>query len=87
VHHPGRHRLKDARPSVHWILAMTGAAAIVRNGRLDVLAANQLERALYIASATGSGVSADASTAKATVRRRRPGYRLRRRSAICRDGP
>ena len=26
---------------------MTGAAAFVRNGRLDVLAANQLGRALY----------------------------------------
>jgi transcriptional regulator with XRE-family HTH domain len=36
------------RPSVQWILdAMTGAAAFVRNGRLDVLAANQLGRALY----------------------------------------
>jgi len=49
---------QDARPSVHWILAVTGAAVIVRNGRLDVLAANQLERALYIASATGRAVSA-----------------------------
>jgi hypothetical protein len=29
VHHSGRHQLKDPRPSVHWILAMTGAAAMV----------------------------------------------------------
>jgi hypothetical protein len=72
---------------VHWNLATTGAAAIVRNGGLDVLAANQPGRALYIASATGRAASADASTARATVRRRRPGYRLWRRSAICRDGP
>jgi hypothetical protein len=36
------------RPSVQWILqAMTGGAAFVRNGRLDVLAANELGRALY----------------------------------------
>jgi MmyB-like transcription regulator ligand binding domain len=47
VQNPGRHQLKDPRPSVHWNLAMTGAAAIVRNGRLDVLAANKLGRALY----------------------------------------
>jgi transcriptional regulator with XRE-family HTH domain len=36
------------RPTVQRILdAMTGAPAIVRNGRLDYLAANQLGRALY----------------------------------------
>jgi transcriptional regulator with XRE-family HTH domain len=36
------------RPSVQHILdAMTGAAAFVRNGRLDVLAANALGLALY----------------------------------------
>ena len=36
------------RPEVQRVLdAMTGAPAIVRNGRLDVLAANQLGRALY----------------------------------------
>ena len=36
------------RPSVQRILdAMTGAPAFVQNGRLDILAANQLGRALY----------------------------------------
>jgi transcriptional regulator with XRE-family HTH domain len=36
------------RPTVQWILdAMTEAPAIVRNGRLDYLAANRLGRALY----------------------------------------
>jgi len=36
------------RPGVQRILdAMTGAPAFVRNGRLDLLAANQLGRALY----------------------------------------
>jgi transcriptional regulator with XRE-family HTH domain len=36
------------RPSVRNILdAITGAAAFVRNGRLDILAANHLGRALY----------------------------------------
>jgi transcriptional regulator with XRE-family HTH domain len=36
------------RPSVEQILeAITGAAAFVRNDRLDILAANQLGRALY----------------------------------------
>lgn len=42
---PSRRRV---RPEVERILdAMTGAPAIVRNGRLDVLAANRLGRALY----------------------------------------
>ena len=36
------------RPSVQHVLdAITGAAAFVRNGRLDILAANQLGHALY----------------------------------------
>ena len=36
------------RPSVqHMLDAMTGAPAFVRNGRLDILAANRLGRALY----------------------------------------
>ena len=36
------------RPSVRAMLeAMTGAPAVVRNGRLDILAANPLGRALY----------------------------------------
>ena len=41
-------RQQQVRPSVQRILdAMTGAPAFVRNGRLDLLAANQLGRALY----------------------------------------
>jgi transcriptional regulator with XRE-family HTH domain len=39
---------KQIRPSVQRSLdAITGAPALVQNGRLDVLAANQLGRALY----------------------------------------
>jgi transcriptional regulator with XRE-family HTH domain len=39
---------KQIRPSVQRLLdAITGAPALVQNGRLDVLAANQLARALY----------------------------------------
>lgn len=42
---PKKHQV---RPGVQWTLdSITGAAAFVRNGRLDVLAANQLGRALY----------------------------------------
>ncbi|WP_422773362.1 helix-turn-helix transcriptional regulator [Plantactinospora sp. WMMC1484] len=42
---PARQRI---RPGVQSLLdAMTDAAAFVRNGRLDILAANQLGRALY----------------------------------------
>jgi transcriptional regulator with XRE-family HTH domain len=44
-----RRRAKQrVRPDVQWTLdAITGAAAFVRNERLDVLAANALGRALY----------------------------------------
>ena len=43
-----RSRRNQVRPSVQRILdAMTGAPAFVRNGRMDLLAANQLGRALY----------------------------------------
>jgi transcriptional regulator with XRE-family HTH domain len=43
-----RQARERVRPAAQQILdAMTGAAAFVRNGRLDVLAANQLGRALY----------------------------------------
>jgi transcriptional regulator with XRE-family HTH domain len=39
---------KQIRPSVQRLLdAITGAPALVQNGRLDILAANQLGRALY----------------------------------------
>jgi transcriptional regulator with XRE-family HTH domain len=44
-----RHRAKQrVRPEVQWALdAITGAAAFVSNQRLDLLAANQLGRALF----------------------------------------
>ncbi len=44
-----RHQAKQrVRPEVRWTLdAITGAAAFVSNDRLDMLAANQLGRALY----------------------------------------
>jgi len=50
--HPARAQRRPAqqkvRPSVQRLLdAMTGAPAYVRTGRLDVLAANQLGRAVY----------------------------------------
>ena len=49
---PARARRRPAkhgvRPEVQWTLdAITGAAAFVSNDRLDLLAANQLGRALY----------------------------------------
>jgi len=50
VTRPSRRRStrQRVRPSVHQVLdSMTGAAAFVRNGRLDVLSANQLGYALY----------------------------------------
>jgi transcriptional regulator with XRE-family HTH domain len=43
-----RHAKQHVRPEVQWTLdAITGAAAFVSNERLDILAANQLGRALY----------------------------------------
>ncbi len=43
-----RQTKRAVRPEVQWSLdAITGAAAVVSNDRLDVLAANQLGRALY----------------------------------------
>jgi transcriptional regulator with XRE-family HTH domain len=43
-----RHAKQSVRPEVQWTLdAITGAAAFVSNDRLDILAANQLGRALY----------------------------------------
>jgi transcriptional regulator with XRE-family HTH domain len=45
---PRRRSPQKVRPSVQRILdAMTGAPALVQNGRLDILAANPLARALY----------------------------------------
>jgi transcriptional regulator with XRE-family HTH domain len=43
-----RHAKPRVRPEVQWTLdAITGAAAFVGNERLDILAANQLGRALF----------------------------------------
>ena len=45
---PRRRSVQQVRPSVQRVLdAMTGAPAFAQNGRLDVLAANRLGRALY----------------------------------------
>jgi transcriptional regulator with XRE-family HTH domain len=45
---PQRRADPTIRPSLARVLdSMTGTAAFIRNGRLDVLAANQLGRALY----------------------------------------
>ncbi len=46
---PGRrHAKQHVRPPIQWTLdAITGAAAFVSNERLDILAANQLGRALF----------------------------------------
>jgi hypothetical protein len=52
-----RRRVKPTvRPSVQWMLdAMTGAAAFVRNGRMDIVASNPLARALYSPLFEGPG--------------------------------
>jgi transcriptional regulator with XRE-family HTH domain len=43
-----RQTKQRVRPSVHWILdAISGAAAVLQNERLDILAANHLGYALY----------------------------------------
>ena len=45
---PRRRNRVTVRPRVQWLLdTMTGSAAIALNGRMDVLAANGLGRALY----------------------------------------
>jgi transcriptional regulator with XRE-family HTH domain len=45
---PRRSAPKQIRPGVQRLLdAITGAPALVQNGRLDILGANQLARALY----------------------------------------
>jgi transcriptional regulator with XRE-family HTH domain len=45
---PRRHPKPQIRPSLQRILdSMTGTAALIRNGRLDILATNPLGRALY----------------------------------------
>jgi transcriptional regulator with XRE-family HTH domain len=45
---PRRRRQAEVRPRVQWMLdSMTGSAAFVRNGRMDILATNALGHALY----------------------------------------
>lgn len=45
---PRRRTVRTVRPSLQWWLdAMTGAPAILRNGRMDILAANHLGWGLY----------------------------------------
>ena len=47
---PSRRRpaAPHVRPSIQWVLdSMTGSAAFVRNGRLDIIAVNALCRAFY----------------------------------------
>ena len=45
---PRRRKQAEVRPRVQWMLdSMTGSAAFVRNGRMDILAINALGRALY----------------------------------------
>jgi hypothetical protein len=60
---PRRRRAKSGiRPSVQHILdAITGAAAFVRNGRLDILAANALGRALYSEMFAGAAPPANSA--------------------------
>ena len=61
---PKRRPKTRIRPSVQWALdAMTNAPAIVRNGRMDILASNSLGRALY------SPVFSDDSSAPANIAR------------------
>jgi len=51
---PQRRRPK-LRPQVQWMLdSMTGSAAFVRNGRMDIIASNDLARALFPFYATKS---------------------------------
>ena len=53
---PRRSAKKGIRPSVQWMLdAMTGAAAVAENGRLDALGANRLGRAFYSHLFDGGG--------------------------------
>jgi transcriptional regulator with XRE-family HTH domain len=48
IERPDRRRTRDTRPSLQWALdAVTGGPAFVRNGRMDILAANPLARAFY----------------------------------------
>jgi transcriptional regulator with XRE-family HTH domain len=53
------------RPSVRQVLdALTGAAAFVRNGRLDILAVNRLGRALYADALAGASPARPANLAR-----------------------
>lgn len=55
---PRRRRAPDIPPSVQWLLdSMTLSAAFVNNGRLEIVAANSLGRAMYSGMFTGVSVS------------------------------
>lgn len=55
---PRRRKTPEVPPSVQWLLdSMTLTAAFVNNGRLEVVAANALGRAMYAGMFTGVSVS------------------------------
>jgi transcriptional regulator with XRE-family HTH domain len=57
---PRRRRRSEVPPRVQWMLdSMTGSASFVCNGRLDILAANALARALYSPVFSGADPSAN----------------------------
>jgi transcriptional regulator with XRE-family HTH domain len=65
---PRRRTTQQVRPSVQRILdSMTSTAAFLRNGHLDVLAANPLGRALYAPLFEASTRAAGSSTATGTA--------------------
>ena len=54
--HPRPRRQVQVQPRVQWMLdSMTSSAAFVRNGRMDILAINDLGRALYSPMYAGHG--------------------------------
>ncbi|WP_072479542.1 helix-turn-helix domain-containing protein [Amycolatopsis australiensis] len=53
--HPPKPKRRTPHPSLQWVLdAVTAGPAFVRNGRLDLLAANRLARAFYADVYAGS---------------------------------
>lgn len=57
---PRRRLTAEVPPSVQWLLdSMTLSAAFVNNGRLEIVAANALGRAMYSGMFTGTSLDAD----------------------------
>ena len=92
----GAHRSTSVRPAIQQVLdAITDAPAWVRNGRHDILAMNQLARALYLPvledprrpANTTRFVYLHPDAARGAVRRLRPGRPGRRRDAPPRGRP